>query len=59
MAGESTGTEPITVDTALSNAARLLHQAELETNLSAMERIEGLADTWVNIARLAMEREHV
>lgn len=30
---------PLTVDAALANAARLLHNAELETNLPLMERL--------------------
>lgn len=49
--------ERITVDTALANAARLLHNAELETNLATMERIEKLADSWVSIAGLLTQRE--
>jgi hypothetical protein len=47
---------PITVDTALANAARLLHNAELETNLPLMERLEHLADSWIAIARTLAER---
>lgn len=40
---------------AIANAARLLDHAELETDLSKMERLEHLADTWVNIAGLLAE----
>lgn len=47
----------LTMDTALHNAARLLHAAEVETNLPLMERLEHLADTWVNIAALLHERD--
>lgn len=49
--------EPITVDAALHNAVRLLRNAEMETNLAAMERLEKLADSWVTIAALLMQRE--
>lgn len=42
---------------ALGNAARLLRAAEMETNLALMERLEALADSWVDVARLAMDRE--
>jgi hypothetical protein len=47
---------PLTVDAALANAARLLHNAELETNLPLMERLEHLADSWIAIARTIAER---
>lgn len=47
---------PLTVDSALTNAARLLHNAELETNLPLMERLEHLADSWIAIARTIAER---
>jgi len=47
---------PLTVDVALANAARLLHNAELETNLPLMERLEHLADSWIAIARTIAER---
>lgn len=33
--------------------------AEVETNHATMERLEQLADTWVNIANLLRERERV
>jgi hypothetical protein len=50
-------TEPLTVDVALANAARLLRAAEMETNLPLMERLERLADSWVNVAGLLSNRE--
>ena len=49
--------ERITVDVALTNAARLLHHAEAETNLATMERIEKLADSWISMASLLAQRE--
>ncbi len=38
------------MESALTNAARLLENAELETDLAKMERIEKLADSWISIA---------
>jgi len=35
----------------------LLLAAEMETNLPLMERLEKLADTWVSIAALLIQRE--
>lgn len=55
MAGEIS--TAVTVEQALAEAARLLRHAELETNLAVMERIEGLADSWVSIARLLIEKD--
>lgn len=50
----------MTAETALENAARLLQQAEVElTNLPYMERLEKLADSWIQIAALCAERERV
>lgn len=49
--------DPLTVDGALANAARLLLNAELETNLPLMERLERLADSWISIARTVMEHQ--
>jgi hypothetical protein len=49
----------VTVDEALANATRLLQAAEAETNLLLMERLEKLADSWVQIAALLNERERV
>lgn len=57
MMGEQDTAAPLTVDSALANAARLLHNAELITDLALMERLEGLADTWVNVAALLANRE--
>ena len=49
-----------TADQALANAARLLERAEIElTNLPLMERLEGLADSWLSVAHLLMEKERV
>lgn len=47
---------PLTVDAALANAARLLHNAELEPNLPLTERLEHLADSWIAVARTLVER---
>lgn len=47
----------ISADEALGNAARLLQQAELETNLPLMERLDDLACSWLSLANLLMERE--
>ncbi|WP_199566243.1 hypothetical protein [Streptomyces corynorhini] len=47
----------MTVEKALGNAARLLEAAELETNLALMERLEGLADSWISMAGLISHRE--
>lgn len=49
--------EPLTIDMALGNAARLLRNAEMDTNLPLMERLERLADSWIAIARTIAERE--
>jgi hypothetical protein len=49
--------EQVTVTTALKNAARLLRNAELESDLVRMERVERLADSWVDIARLLMGQD--
>lgn len=50
----------MTCDEAIGHAARLLAEAELEaTNLQRMERLEKLADSWINIANLLRERERV
>lgn len=48
----------MTFEDAVSNAARLLSNAELETNLALMERLEHLADSWLALARMISEREH-
>lgn len=51
--------EPVTPDSAIENAARLLRAAELETNLALMERLDELATSWLSLAHLLMEREAV
>lgn len=51
-------TMPLTFDEALGNASRLLHNAETITDHSLMERLEHLADTWVGIAALILERDN-
>jgi hypothetical protein len=62
MAAEPVPNPPVealpTVDEAIANAARLLRNAELETNLAVMERLERLADSWNAIAHtlLASQR---
>jgi hypothetical protein len=50
-------TQPITVDVALDNAARLLRNAEGETDRHLMERLEKLADSWISIANTLVARE--
>lgn len=47
----------MTADVAIGHAARLLHAAEGETNLAIMERLEKLADSWIQIAHLCTDRE--
>ncbi len=53
----SAATVPLTVDSSLANAARLLLNAEIVTDHSLMQRLESLADSWIAIARTLMERE--
>ena len=57
MSEQPTTTSPITVDVALGNAARLLHNAEGETDRHLMERLEKLADSWISIANTLLARE--
>lgn len=40
----------MTRDEALEHAARILHNAEGETNLALLERLNALADSWINLA---------
>lgn len=47
---DSAQTEQVTVAEAVNNAARLLRHAELETNLLLVERLDSLADSWLNMA---------
>ncbi|MEU1883419.1 hypothetical protein ABZ470_39450 [Streptosporangium sp. NPDC020072] len=42
----------MTVQEALGNAERLLRNAELESDLMRMQRMESLADSWISIAAL-------
>lgn len=49
--------EPITADSALENAARLLRNAEVVTDHALMERLEHLADSWIAIARTIDARQ--
>lgn len=51
-------TVALTIDTALGHAARLLLGAEVTTDQALMQRLEALADTWVDIARTLVERDH-
>lgn len=48
---------PPDVDTVLGIAARLLNAAEMETNLALMERLEKLADSWLGLAGLLLQRD--
>jgi hypothetical protein len=48
----------LTADTALGHAARLLHHAEQDTNLAYMERLESLAEAWIDVAGLLVHREN-
>ncbi|MEU5863512.1 hypothetical protein ABZ815_20245 [Nonomuraea sp. NPDC047529] len=47
----------MTFDEAIGHAARLLLNAELEDGLPRMQRMEGLADSWLTLARLLAEKE--
>lgn len=49
--------ETISFDVAVANAARILQNAEMETNLALMERLEHLADSWLGLAGMLMGRE--
>lgn len=49
----------MTAADAIENAARLLKNAELETDLARMERVERLADSWLTLASMLLERERV
>ena len=58
MASEpDTTTAPPTFDEAMANAARLLHNAEGETDRNLMERYEKLADSWISMAAHIGHRE--
>lgn len=49
----------MTTDEAIANAARLLTNAEVETNHERMRCLEQLASTWLRIAEICAEREKV
>ncbi len=49
--------KPPTCDEALINAARLLRNAEGETDRHLMERYEKLADSWLSLAGIQRDRE--
>jgi hypothetical protein len=51
------GSDEISVTAAIGNAARILTNAEMETNLALMERLEKLADSWISVADLLARRE--
>ncbi len=51
-AAQATAGETVTFTSTLAEAARLLHYAELETDLAKMERYEKLADSWIDIAMM-------
>lgn len=58
MASDATAsTAPPTFDEAISHAARLLRNAELEPDLHRMERVEKLADSWIAVAGLTHQRD--
>jgi hypothetical protein len=49
---------PPTLNEALCNAARLLRAAEADTDRGLMERFEKLADSWIGLASLLIQKEH-
>jgi Rieske Fe-S protein len=49
--------EPPTFDEAITHAARLLANAELEADVHRMERVEKLADSWIGMAGLIHQRD--
>jgi hypothetical protein len=49
-------TDPMTADQAVANAVRLLEAAELERDLAFLERLGLLADSWIAIATLLVDR---
>lgn len=48
---------PPTFDQAMTHAARLLQNAEMEQDLHRMERVERLADSWIVMAAHLAARE--
>lgn len=57
MPNDEGKTDVPTVDVALANAGRLLLNAEMEQDLMRMERVERLADSWVNIAAVLVTQQ--
>lgn len=57
MADEEVRNDQVaTFEVAMGNAQRLLRNAETETNLALMERLEKLADSWITVAGLIHAR---
>lgn len=48
-----------TADQALANAARLLERAEIDPNPQNMATYDAIADSWITLAGLLMEKERV
>jgi hypothetical protein len=57
MDSEPDTTAPPTFDQAMTHAARLLQNAEVEPDLHRMERVEHLADSWIAMAAHIGQRE--
>lgn len=55
MTLDNSNAEILTTETALINAARILHGAEIITDLAAMERMIELARAWMELASLLSE----
>ena len=55
MTLDNSNAEILTTETALINAARILHGVEIITDLSAMERMIELARAWMELASLLSE----
>lgn len=51
------GKDEVTFAECTLNARRLLQNAEMETDLAKMERIEKLADSWIVLAQIVDKRE--
>jgi len=52
---DNSNAEILTTETALINAARILHGVEIITDLAAMERMIELARAWMELASLLSE----
>ncbi|MGX1909010.1 hypothetical protein ACWIID_09125 [Streptomyces phaeochromogenes] len=46
-------------DQALANAARLLERAEIDPNPQNVANFDAIADSWITLAQLLMEKERV